>query len=507
MKNKIFSINQLSTLLKKKGINKKNIILCHGVFDVIHLGHIKYFNSAKKINGDKNNFLIVTATADKFINKGFNRPFFNETVRSEMLSSIEIIDAVAISNTASSVEVIKKIQPGYYVKGPDYKDNTLDKSGKIYLEKKAVKKFGGKMFYTKDEVYSSTKILNNSEFIFSKEQREILKKIKNKFDFAYVEKKINDLKKIDVTVLGEIIFDKYIFGNVIGKSGKEPHLVQIYEHEESFIGGSAAVARNIAEFVKSVKLISFFGNEKKYLTQIKNSFQKNISLKSFKPFATFSSILKERFIDHNSKYKLHGLYHIQEFNNNINNKFINHHLNTSKSDLLIVTDYGHSLISEITIEKIKKYFKFIAVNAQLNSSNSGLHSIIKYKNVDLIVVNETELRSELKDNKTEIIKLSKLFLKKQRLKNLIITRGSSGAILVDNKNVYKCPAFSSNSIDKVGAGDSMLSLVSLCLKNKIDKQLSLLIGCYAGFESVKYMANKFHISRKRMINFLEYCLK
>ena len=79
--------------------------------------------------------MIVSVTADKFIEKGLGRPYFNERIRMEMLSNLEVVDAVVLSNNFSAESIIKKIKPNYYFKGQDYKDNSKDKSGRIYKEK------------------------------------------------------------------------------------------------------------------------------------------------------------------------------------------------------------------------------------------------------------------------------------------------------------------------------------------------------------------------------------
>ena len=130
--------------------NKKKIVLCHGVFDLVHLGHIEHFKSAKKF-GD---FLIVSLTIDKFIKKGPGRPVFNQQQRMEYLKQIKIVDEVILSHTNSSLDVINLVKPDYYVKGPDYRDNLKDKTKKIILEKKAVEKNGGKIKFTNDISFS-----------------------------------------------------------------------------------------------------------------------------------------------------------------------------------------------------------------------------------------------------------------------------------------------------------------------------------------------------------------
>ena len=49
-----------------------------------------------------------------------------------------------------------------------------------------------------------------------------------------------------------------------------------------------------------------------------------------------------------------------------------------------------------------KNSKFLALNAQVNASNVGYHTIQKYKNVDFVIINETELRHELRDKNSNI---------------------------------------------------------------------------------------------------------
>ena len=90
--NKIFTINNLKNEINKVKNKNFKIVHCHGVFDLIHIGHIKHFKEAKK-NGD---FLIVSITADKFVNKGSGRPIFNQNLRAEFLSSLSFVDAVFV---------------------------------------------------------------------------------------------------------------------------------------------------------------------------------------------------------------------------------------------------------------------------------------------------------------------------------------------------------------------------------------------------------------------------
>ena len=485
---------------------KKKIVLCHGVFDLLHLGHIKHFKSAKKF-GD---YLVVSITTNKFVNKGPGRPIFNQLERLDFLKELRIIDDVVISNSNSAEDVIKVIKPDYYVKGPDYKVNSKDKTKKILLEKKIVERFGGQIKYTDDQVFSSSNLINNSRYLFTEEQKKFIKRLKNKFSYNQIYNEIEKFKTLNVLIVGELIIDKYCFGEIIGKSGKEPHLVLRQNKKEYYLGGTGAIARHISSFVKKINLISPFGNEIFFKNLIKKNFEKNIKLDLIKPYKNYKTIEKTRFVDQISNYKLFGSYILPEKNNTSFEKKISNLISMKKKkiDMVLICDYGHNFLSNFIAKKIKNFNKFISVNAQINAANIGYHTIDKYHSVDSIVINENELRQELRDRKSDIKFLAKKLISEKKVKNLIVTQGKQGVIMMDNKfKVFYCPAFAKNSVDKVGAGDAMLSITSLCLKMKIDPELTLFLGSLAAANSVETIGNKSKISFEKIDRSLEYIFK
>ena len=137
---------------KKTG---KKTVLCHGCFDPMHPGHIKHFQAAKKM-GDG---LVVTVTPDKFVDKGQGRPVFNENIRMESIAALECVDFAAINKWPAPMETIKLLRPDIYVKGQEYKMNKI-KRGELQKDLRALKEVGGKMAFTYEKVYSSTKLIN-----------------------------------------------------------------------------------------------------------------------------------------------------------------------------------------------------------------------------------------------------------------------------------------------------------------------------------------------------------
>ena len=135
MINKITSLENLEKIISKLKVKRKKIVLCHGVFDLLHIGHIKHFNEAKKYG----EILVVTLTPDRFVNKGPGKPVFNEKLRLEAIAALDVIDYVSLNTGPTAVVPIQKLKPDIYCKGPDYKNHQNDISGQIKNEINIVK--------------------------------------------------------------------------------------------------------------------------------------------------------------------------------------------------------------------------------------------------------------------------------------------------------------------------------------------------------------------------------
>jgi len=495
-------LSEKLNLLRK---NKKKILLCHGVFDVVHIGHIMHFQSAKK-EGD---VLVVSLTKSKFIKKGPGRPIFNDKQRIEFLNSLKIVDFVYLCETDSAEDAIKFIKPDLYIKGPDYKDNKKDKTKKIYKEKALVQKYGGRILYTSDEKYSSTKIINNYNYNLNKEQINYIKQINKKYSLKKILNYFNQLKNKKFLVFGELIVDHYKYGDVIGKAGKEPHLVFKENFEEFYAGGSSAVARHISPFVQNVDLLCSFDKKKKFKNILNQQLRNNINITNVLSKKISTTIVKTRFLDKNSNYKMFGSYKVP---GRFDEKYYFTILNKFKSKLkrnssIILCDYGHNFVDDNLINYFNKLKIFRSVNSQVNSSTSGFTSVSKYKKINLMVINETELRQELRETSKDIFLLSKKFAKNQKIQNLIVTRGTNGALLVDNyKKIFNCPAFAIKSVDKIGAGDSVLAFSSLLLSINVPKDLTLFISSLAASQSIQSVGNKETVDKTKLLKDIEFLL-
>ncbi|MAE43365.1 D-glycero-beta-D-manno-heptose 1-phosphate adenylyltransferase [Candidatus Woesearchaeota archaeon] len=150
---KIKNINDLKKIVEKLKQENKKIVTTNGVFDILHIGHIRYLKEAKKL-GD---ILIVGINSDFSVKniKEPQRPLNNQDDRAEAMASLEVVDFVVIFNEPNPITFLQVMKPSIHVKGGDYK---IDK----IIEKDTVEKNNGKIILIPEiKGYSTTKFINN----------------------------------------------------------------------------------------------------------------------------------------------------------------------------------------------------------------------------------------------------------------------------------------------------------------------------------------------------------
>ncbi len=154
MKSKIKNISQLKKIAIKLHSEKKRIVLCHGVFDLIHWGHIQYFQDAKKYG----EVLVVSVVDDRYIKKidVKRRPLiFPEIIRLKWLAELEVVDFVTICGDIGPWKVMKAIQPDVYVKGDDAKPRLKNPKSGLNKDKRIIESLGGKLKFVRCFTHAS----------------------------------------------------------------------------------------------------------------------------------------------------------------------------------------------------------------------------------------------------------------------------------------------------------------------------------------------------------------
>lgn len=476
--------------LRKKG---KKLIQCHGVFDLLHPGHIRHFKEAKSLGGE----LVVTVTPDRFVNKGPGRPIFNETLRLESLAALSDIDFVILNDSPDAISAIQKVKPDYYVKGIEYKNHEKDVTGKIAQEAKAVEALGGKIYYTDDIVFSSSSLLN--------QHFDSLPPIVKKLKLDDIIQKIEDLSSLRVLVIGDAIIDEYQYVDPIGQSGKGVHMVARCLEKEVFLGGSLIMANHIAQFTKDVTLATAIGKD--YLPFISQNLDPKV-----KTEFTFlkETLVKKRYVvkDSGSLLKLFETYSGQEKSlSPTQTDQLIQFLPTREYDLVLVCDYGNGFTNPALIEALSDLPFFLALNTQTNSGNRGFNVVTNYRRADYISLNEPELRLAAHDRASSLEGIVSDIAEIMDCPTISITRGMKGVFCFDSGQTIEIPALAAHSVDRIGAGDNYFSVSALCAAKGYPAEVFGFIGSAAAAMSIQVVGNRESVQKASLLKFITRLLK
>lgn len=496
-------IAEQSLKLKAEG---KKVVLCHGTFDLMHAGHIRYLARAKQ----EGNVLLVTLTADAFVNKGPGRPVFPQELRAESLAALEVVDGVAIVNAETAIEAIRAIQPAVYVKGSEYRNPKNDVTGNIIHEQKAVEDCGGRIFYTDEITFSSSGLLNEHFGLFPPETKAYLNEFRQKWDERELLSYVDSLADMNVLVIGDAIIDEYHYVSTLGQSGKGNVLSVHYGSEERFAGGSVAVANHVAGFTKSVTLVSGLGDRERHEEFITSKLHPNVT-PEFVTLKDAPTIIKRRYVDGDLSKLFEVYFYDDDPELENDGKGIIDWLNANLGDFdaVIAADFGNGFITDGIIRALNDNARFLAVNTQVNSGNRGHHVVTRYPHADFVSLNEPELRLAVHSRHAPLSDLCEAVAGKLQADQMAVTRGLKGILAYDRQagSFHTVPVLSSRVVDRIGAGDAFLALSSICLAKGMPADVASFIGAVSAAMGVQIVCNRTPICPTDLKKFVTTLLK
>ena len=121
------------------------VVLCHGVFDLLHVGHIEHLEEASKLGR-----LVVSVVPDKYAMK--RKPIYDEKARVRLLKSLRCVSHALLCDGPGPEKLIRSVAPDIYVRGADYKRKAMPESALL-------KRLGIKVRYTKPSTERTTDII------------------------------------------------------------------------------------------------------------------------------------------------------------------------------------------------------------------------------------------------------------------------------------------------------------------------------------------------------------
>ncbi len=468
---KIIKMNDVDKVFKKIKKTKK-IVHCHGVFDLVHPGHLRHFSFCKS----KADILIVSLTADRFIRKGLYRPFVPEQLRAANLAALEIVDFVIIDSFKHPYNLIKRLKPNFFAKGLEYVKN---KNPLTADEKITVEKYGGKMLFSPgDIIYSSSKIIDKTPPSITLEKLKLYLNY-TKQSLGNLKKILPSMKNIKVHVVGDLIVDTTTVCNAIGGFHKTPTISAKINKNLNYVGGAGVVAKHFSSFSKNITLTTLISPDTLGKFSLKELKKANIKVNALYEKNRPTTNKNSFWVD---DYKLLKVDRVN--NENIESSTINQIseiLKKDKSDIIIFSDFRHGIFNQNSIPVFIKSLnkkKFKVADSQV-ASRWG--NIIDFKDFDLITPTEKEARLSLHEQDLPVRTLCDLLLKKTKTKNVILKLGQNGLISLNSnrKDYISLDPMVNQIIDTSGAGDALLAYASATLFHTKSLILSSIMGILA----------------------------
>ncbi len=477
IEDKILSNKQLLKSIGKFPRQKK-VLMCHGVFDLVHPGHIRHLNYCKQ----HCDILIVSITADKHVLKSDLRPYVPQNLRALNLAAIELIDYVIIDNQSNPHNNIRYLKPDIYAKGYEYIDGKINP--KTQEEINIIKSYGGEFIYTPgDYIQSSSQIIENNKPDLKLVKLKTLME-NEKVHFKDLYSCLNKMKSQKVFVIGDTIVDSYVETEFIGSNAKTPTFSVRYIKNNDYVGGAGVVSKHLKSAGADVTFCSLIGDDN--LSKfVKKDLKKNKIKNIFFTEKNRPTTNKKVYIAQNYRLLKVDTLENTPIRDELIKKFSNE-LSKIKSGMVIFSDFRHGIFNSSSIDQLRKSVKkniFICGDSQI-ASRWG--NILDFKNFDLITPNEKEARFALGDQDTAIRPLASKLYKLAKCKSLILTLGQRGILTIrrpkssnDTRAFFSIDSFADNVVDPVGCGDTLLAYSSLAFKITKNDVIASIIGIIA----------------------------
>ena len=500
--NKIIPYEEAAQQIAALRDQGKVIVQCHGTFDMVHPGHIVHFEEAKAL-GD---ILVVTITAEKHVNKGPGRPYFNDQLRSRWLSALACVDYVVVIPFSAAVEAIECVQPHYYCKGREYENQENDVTGNISDDVETVARFGGQMRYVGSVVFSSTRILNQHFEPYPPNVKAFCRAVADECTPQRLREIVDGFSSLRVLIVGDLIFDRYTTVEVQGLTSKNRILSGRHVSDEMQAGGALAVYRHMQEFTPHVKLIGLAGTEPWF----DDTLAKFIAPGGDEVIrsSTFTTVVKQRFVEPRTEGKeLPKLFSVNFIDKHPPSEALQQEVvdriaaHIDDYDVVLVMDFGHGVMENAVRTFVQEKAKFLAINCQTNSNNHGFNIINRrYYRANVFTLDQTEINLAVGNRHLDYGKELTTLAAQLGSRYAWLTRGCTETIGRNCvKDISSCPPFEQIVVDTLGAGDAFCAVACLAATSGVPLNVATFLGQLAGAQAVKIVGNSEPIRKSLLL--------
>jgi len=489
MTSKLISIDDVSAILKQERSRGKKIVQSHGMFDRLHVGHFRHLRQAKQL-GD---ILVVSIFPDRHAGVENIGGSIRESERAEALSLLEWVDFVVIDREESIEQTLAKINPDIFVSGrEEFRDFRPFETTKELS--RILKSLGIKKVHTKDSPFSAESPAYTVVSNFSDEIKKYIKLFKTRHNSDELYELLDQMRSLNVLVIGDTILDEYCYCHTLGVSSKDPTLAVQYASHEIFAGGILAIANHVANFCKKVHLITLIGDNPDDEPFIRSKLHPGVT-PYFLILDRAPTLVKKRIVEVYSLNKLLEIYTMDDSGPGEKQEaelceYIRKRL--PQHDMVIAGDFGHGAITKKIRTTLISDAPFLSVNTQANAGNKRIHTISRYSRADFVSIAEHELRLETRDLQGDVRPMIQRLKEQLSSRAFIVTRGKKGSCIAHSPGGSYCsvPSFARTVVDRVGAGDASFAVSAMAAYLNAPAELIAFLGNIAGAIAVEIVGNK-----------------
>lgn len=324
-----------------------------------------------------------------------------------------------------------------------------------------------------------------------------------KISKSYFKELFSKSSEVAVAVFGDVMIDKYIWGNVTRISPEAPVPVINYTNETNHLGGAANVASNLCSLGFSTYLFGILGNDENGI--LFNNLSKNLCINTDFCYIDNSrpTTTKTRIMGNNRHIARLDRESCDYINVRGENFLLNNLYNFPNLNAIVIEDYNKGILTPNCIKNIIAFAHRENIPVFVDPK---FNNFFEYKDVTLFKPNRFEaakaLDIELK-NDDGLKQCGKLLIEKLNAENVLLTLGADGMMLFEkNGNITKVPTVARTVSDVSGAGDTAIATLTasmacgadICTAARIANVASGIVCSQPGTVS---------ITQKDIIDFLE----
>lgn len=491
-RHKVLSRDNLIAARRRARDQGRTVVHCHGCFDIVHPGHVRHLQDARR-QGD---ILLVSITSDAHIAKGAGRPLFDQALRAESLAALSCVDWVHVCPDPTAQRLLEDVRPDVYIKGREYERNS---DPRFAAERETVERHGGRVVFTSgDIVFSSSALIESIHANQSHDNahddpaRVRLRQLQSFHDLAppAIDALLAQMSGKRLVVLGETIIDTYIACTWPDVAGESPMLSLRPVEETSFDGGAAIIARHAAAMGAHPTLVTAIP-ENQSTTELLNRLH-DAGVEVARVPCETPLPEKQRYLVGREKVvkidRVTPLAIDARARAGLVQAGIRH---AQGADAAIIADFGLGMFSPRTIEDLcatlRPRVRFLAGDVSGRRS-----SLLSMRNADWLTPTEAELRRAVNDYDSSLPAVAWQAMERTDARGLVVTLGADGLIYFKRSDSASpndpwptrvssehIPALAASPVDPLGSGDAFLAISTLALAAGAEPVLAAYVGSLA----------------------------